>query len=88
MGVPRALVFISTVAVHGCEFGDLITEDHPLEGDTPYAKSKRMAEKYLLDWCAKNDVILEYSSSVILLAGKDAPGNLGAMVNGIRKGFT
>ena len=86
VGVPRALVFISTVAVYGCEFGDLITEDHPLEGDTPYAKSKRMAEKYLLDWCAKNDVILSILRPS-LLAGKDAPGNLGAMVNGIRKGF-
>lgn len=29
VGVPRALIFISTVAVYGCEFGKLITEDHP-----------------------------------------------------------
>ena len=28
--VPKALVFISTVAVYGCEFGELITEEHPL----------------------------------------------------------
>lgn len=30
VGVPKALVFISTVAVYGCEYGDLITEEHPL----------------------------------------------------------
>ena len=44
VGVPKALVFISTVAVYGCEYGEMITEEHPLNGDTPYAKSKIMAE--------------------------------------------
>ena len=44
VGVPKSLVFISTVAVYGCESGDLITEEHPLDGDSPYAKSKIMAE--------------------------------------------
>lgn len=86
VGVPRALIFISTVAVYGCEFGKLITEDHPLNGDTPYAKSKIMAEEYLKRWCQKNNVILGILRPS-LLAGKNAPGNLGAMVNGIRKGF-
>ena len=46
-GPPKALVFISTVAVYGCESGELITEEHPLEGETPYAKSKILAEEYL-----------------------------------------
>ncbi len=86
VGVPKALVFISTVAVYGCEFGDLITENHPLNGDTPYAKSKIMAEKYLTEWCKKNSVTLGILRPS-LLAGKDAPGNLGAMVNGVKKGF-
>ena len=85
-GVPKALVFISTVAVYGCEFGNEITEDHPLEGDTPYAESKIMAEKYLTEWCKENDVILGILRPS-LLAGKNAPGNLGAMVNGVKKGF-
>lgn len=84
--VPKALVFISTVAVYGCEYGDLITEEHPLDGNSPYAESKIMAEKYLTDWCAKNGVILGVLRPS-LLAGKNAPGNLGAMVNGIKKGF-
>jgi len=86
VGVPKALIFISTVAVYGCEYGDLITEEHPLEGDSPYAESKIMAEKYLTEWCAKNGVVLGVLRPS-LLAGKNAPGNLGAMVNGIKKGY-
>lgn len=86
VGVPKALVFISTVAVYGCEFGDMITEEHPLEGKTPYAQSKIMAEEYLAEWCKKNNVVLGILRPS-LLAGKDAPGNLGAMVNGVRRGF-
>lgn len=86
VGVPKAIVFVSTVAVYGCEFGDLITEEHPLEGTSPYAKSKIMAEEYLHEWCEKNRVVLGILRPS-LLAGKNAPGNLGAMVNGIEKGF-
>ena len=85
-GAPRALIFISTVAVYGCEYGELIDETHPLNGETPYAKSKIMAEEYLTEWCAKNGVVLGILRPS-LLAGKNAPGNLGAMVNGIKKGF-
>ena len=85
-GVPKALVFISTVAVYGCENGELISEDHPLNGDTPYAKSKIMAEEFLTKWCSEHGVVLGILRPS-LLAGKNAPGNLGAMVNAIRKGF-
>lgn len=85
-GIPKALVFISTVAVYGCEFGELITEDHPLGGDSPYAESKIMAEKYLTEWCASYGVVLGILRPS-LLAGRNAPGNLGAMVNGVKKGF-
>ena len=86
VGVPKALIFISTVAVYGCESGELISEDHPLNGDTPYAKSKIMAEEFLTNWCSEHGVVLGILRPS-LLAGKNAPGNLGAMVNGIRKGF-
>ncbi len=85
-GLPKALIFISTVAVYGCESGEMITEEHPLKGETPYAKSKIMAEEYLTGWCKKNNVVLGILRPS-LLAGKNAPGNLGAMVNGIRRGF-
>lgn len=85
-GIPKSLVFISTVAVYGCEYGELIDEYHPLNGDSPYAKSKIMAEEYLTKWCLDNGVRLGILRPS-LLAGKNAPGNLGAMVNGIKKGF-
>lgn len=86
VGVPKALVFISTVAVYGCDFGDLITEDHPLQGETPYAKSKIMAEEYLTEWCKNHDVVLGILRPS-LLAGKGAPGNLGSMVKGVQNGY-
>ena len=86
VGVPSALIFISTVAVYGCESGELISEGHPLNGETPYAKSKIMAEEYLTKWCSEHGVVLGILRPS-LLAGKNAPGNLGAMVNGVRKGF-
>ena len=85
-GLPKALIFISTVAVYGCEYGDLITEEHPLDGNTPYAKSKIMAEEYLKNWCLDHNVKLSILRPS-LLAGRNAPGNFGAMVNGIKKGF-
>lgn len=84
-GMPKSFIFVSTVAVYGCESGEMISEDHPLNGNTPYAESKKMAEEYLTEWCAKHDVIL----SIIrpsLIAGVNAPGNLGAMVKGIKTG--
>lgn len=85
-GIPKALIFISTVAVYGCEYGDFITEEHPLEGNSPYAESKIMAEKYLTEWCENNGVVLSILRPS-LLAGRNAPGNLGAMVNGVKKSF-
>lgn len=85
IGTPKALVFISTVAVYGCEYEDLITEEHPLNGDTPYAKSKIMAEEFLQDWCSKHGVVLSILRPS-LIAGMNAPGNLGAMVKGIQTG--
>ena len=85
VGVPKALIFISTVAVYGCEFGNLVTEEHPLEGNTPYAKSKIMAEEYLTEWCYKHNVTLGIIRPS-LIAGPNPPGNLGAMIQGIRNG--
>lgn len=84
-GVPKSFIFISTVAVYGCDTGEMITEEHSLYGDTPYAKSKIMAEQFLQDWCEKNNVILTILRPS-LIAGKNPPGNLGAMINGIESG--
>ena len=84
-GVPRSFVFISTVAVYGRDIGEMITEEHPLEGDTPYARSKILAEQFLQEWCAKNNAVLTVLRPS-LIAGKNPPGNLGAMIKGIESG--
>lgn len=85
VGVPKSFVFISTVAVYGCDIGEMITEEHPLDGGSPYAKSKIMAEQFLQEWCAKNNVVLTILRPS-LIAGKNPPGNLGAMIKGIETG--
>lgn len=84
-GVPKAFIFISTVAVYGCDYGENITEEHPLNGDTPYALSKIQAESFLQDWCYKHGVILGIIRPS-LIAGPNPPGNLGAMIKGISTG--
>lgn len=83
--IPKAFIFISTVAVYGLEYGENISEEYPLNGYTPYALSKIQAEGFLAKWCNKNGVIL----SIIrpsLIAGPNPPGNLGAMIKGIKTG--
>lgn len=83
--LPKSIIFISTVAVYGVESGTNINEEHALLGSSPYALSKIQAEEYLIDWCSKNDVILGILRPS-LIAGKNPPGNLGAMINGIKTG--
>ena len=84
-GVPKAFIFISTVAVYGLEFGEEISEDSPLSGTSPYALSKIQAEHFIIDWCKKHDVILGIIRPS-LIAGPNPPGNLGAMIQGIKSG--
>lgn len=85
-GVPKSFIFISTLSVYGDEPGCMDTEEgRPLNGSNPYADSKIKAEEYLTQWCQENNVILGILRPS-LLAGKGAPGNLGAMINGIRTG--
>lgn len=82
---PKSFVFISTVSVYGADRGDLITEEYPLNGNTPYAKSKIMAEQFLIEWARRNGIVLSILR-LPLIAGPKPPGNLGAMINGIRSG--
>ena len=64
----------------------MVTEDAPLNAVSPYGKSKVMAEDFLQKWCKEHQIVLTILRPS-LMAGKKAPGNLGAMVNGIRKGY-
>lgn len=86
VGVPKSFIFISTLNVYGDKPGNMSAEDErPLVGDSPYADSKIKAEQFLTKWCKKNNVILTILRPS-LLVGKGAPGNLGAMVKGIKTG--
>ncbi|WPV64460.1 NAD-dependent epimerase/dehydratase family protein [Chitinophaga sp. LS1] len=82
---PARFVFISTVAVYGVEAGAAISETHPLAGTTAYAQSKVQAEAFLAEWCKVNGVTLSIVR-LPLIAGPNPPGNLGAMINGIKTG--
>jgi len=84
-GIPKSFIFISTVAVYGVEAGDNITEEAPLIGTSPYALSKIQAEQFLTEWCGKHNVILTILRPS-LIAGPNPPGNLGAMIKGIKTG--
>ncbi len=81
----QAFIFISSVSVYGTDSGELITEDHPLNGNTPYARSKIMAEEWLQEWAVKNNIRLSILR-LPLVAGPNPPGNLGAMIKGITSG--
>lgn len=86
VGAPKAFVFISTLNVYGDEPGNMNSEDdRPLVGSSPYADSKIKAEQFLTWWCKKHNVVLGILRPS-LLAGINAPGNLGAMIHGIKTG--
>ncbi|MBA4283797.1 MAG: UDP-galactose-4-epimerase [Candidatus Puniceispirillum sp.] len=83
---PKTFVFISSVAVYGLETGELIKEDFPLLGNTPYALSKINAERLVLDWGKKYGVNV-FILRLPLIVGENAPGNLGAMQKAIQAGY-
>ena len=82
---PAHFIFISTVAVYGVDAGENINETYPLEGKTPYAESKIQCEVFLQKWCLENNIMLSILR-LPLIAGSNPPGNLGAMINGIKSG--
>jgi len=84
--LPKMFVFISSVSVYGQEIGKSINENHSLDAKDPYGLSKIEAEKLILDWCKANNVICTILR-LPLLVGENPPGNLGAMINAIKKGY-
>lgn len=82
----RKFVFISSVAVYGITEGTEIDENSPLKATDSYGKSKIEAELIIQNWCkAKN--IEFYILRLPLIAGANPPGNLGAMIKALKKGF-
>ena len=83
---PKSFIFISTVAVYGLNQGNLINENAPLLAKDPYRHSKIQAEQLVQEWCKKHGVICTILR-LPLVVGSNPPGNLGAMIKGIKKGF-
>ncbi len=85
-GVPKQFVFISSVSVYGQEQGLNITEDCTLVAKDAYGLSKIEAELLVQKWCNEHNVVCTILR-LPLLVGKNPPGNLGAMIKGITKGY-
>lgn len=83
--LPKAIVLISSVAVYGIEEGVQVDESTPRNAVEPYGASKKEAEDILLEWSDRHGV----RTGIIrlpLVVGRDAPGNLRALVGALRKG--
>jgi len=85
VNLPGSFIFISSVAVYGRQEGLGLREESPLDGSDPYSMSKIKAEQFLLNWCVKNNLTLGILRPA-LIAGANPPGNLGALIEGIKKG--
>jgi nucleoside-diphosphate-sugar epimerase len=83
---PKHLIFISSVAVYGKDYGVNISEESPLTATDAYGKSKIEAEIIVAEWCKVNNVTCTILR-LPLLAGANPPGNLKSMINGINKGY-
>jgi nucleoside-diphosphate-sugar epimerase len=83
---PRKFIFMSSVAVYGLDQGHGITEDYPLKANDSYGLSKISAEKLVEKWC-KNNGIEFLILRLPLIAGPNAPGNLGKMINALKKRY-
>lgn len=84
--LPEQIIFISSVAVYGLDRGEAISEQAPLLGESPYAKSKIEAERALLEWGNRHKVQVLILRPP-LIVGENAPGNLAALKKAIQKGY-
>jgi len=84
---PKSIVFISTVAVYGVEEGEMISELSIPNPQTPYGKSKHEAEIILQKWCSGHKVNLVILRLPLIAGGVNPPGNLGAMIQAIKRGY-
>lgn len=85
-GIPKEFVFISSVSVYGLIIGENINEEYSLLSEDAYGKSKIEAEKIVKKWCEKHNVICTILR-LPLVVGDNPPGNLGAMIQGIKNGY-
>lgn len=83
---PKRFVLISRVAVYGANQGHLLNEHTPVLAVDLYGQSKIQAEAEIIDWCRRHDVICTILR-LPLIYGENPPGNLKAMIQGIKKGY-
>lgn len=84
---PKALIYMSSVAVYGLEKGEGVSESTEAKPQTPYAKSKYQAELLLQHWAHDNQVNLIVLRLPLVAGARDTPGNLGAMIRAINRGY-
>lgn len=84
--LPKHFVFISSVSVYGLTTGENIDEESPLLAEDPYGKSKIEAEIVVKKWCEEHNVVCSILR-LPLVVGENPPGNLGSMIQGIKKGY-
>ena len=82
----KHFVFISSVSVYGLIVGENINENYSLLAEDPYGKSKIDAEFVVKKWCEKYNVTYTILR-LPLIVGSNPPGNLGSMIQGIKKGY-
>ena len=86
LGLPKTIKYIRTLDVYRLLIGEGIDETYPKNPTTHYAISKLQAEEFLVKWAKENGVILGILRPS-LMTGPNPPGNLKAMINGIKKGY-
>ncbi len=84
--LPKQFIFISSVSVYGLDYGLNISENHKLLAKDPYGLSKIKAENIIINWCKKNKIICTILR-LPLIVGPNPPGNLGAMIKAIKRGY-
>lgn len=84
--IPKQFVFISSVSVYGLNNSSSVNENTHLLALDPYGKSKIQAEQIVQEWCYNHNVICTILR-LPLVVGANPPGNLGAMIKGIKKGY-
>jgi len=85
-GIPKSFILISSVSVYGKISGIGITESEEMKASDPYGLSKIEAEHIVNNWCTKNNVVCTILRLPLVIA-EDPPGNFGAMIGGIEKGY-
>jgi nucleoside-diphosphate-sugar epimerase len=84
--IPPRFVYISSVSVYGLSEGLNITENFSLNALDYYGRSKIITESIISNWCKINSCVLTILRPA-LIVGVNPPGNLGKMINAIKKGY-